>query len=319
MDCAPVHADMTLAAIDIGTNTVLLLIGRIDTSGTIAPLVYEQRIPRLGKGVDAAKNLTPDAMQRVIDVLLEFKAICAKHSVEHIIVCGTSAVRDAHNREEFASLLHSQTGFALEILSGEDEAYWTYRGAISGIPDIGRATVVDIGGGSTEITVGTQRDVLHSTSLDVGSVRVTERFFRHDPPTDAELEAAIAAVEDALVRASVFDFAGSTLVGVAGTVTSLAILAQDLREFSLQAVTNYRLRYETVEALFHRLRTMSAHEIRQLSNVMEGRSDVIIAGTLILREIMAHFGFDEIVVSERGVRYGLLVREWERWSERVRG
>lgn len=303
---------MTLAAIDIGTNTVLLLIARIDASGTIVPLASEQRIPRLGKGVDASKNLAPDAMQRVIDVLLEYKALCSKHSVERIIVCGTSAVRDAHNREEFAFLIRSRTGLELEILSGEDEAYWTYRGAISGIPGIRRATVVDIGGGSTEITVATQRHILHSTSLDVGSVRITERFFKHDPLTPVELEAAISAVDEALAHAAKFDFAGSTLVGVAGTVTSLAILAQGLREFSLDAVTNYRLTYDAVDALFRRLGSMSVHDIRQLSSVMEGRSDVIVAGTLILREIMRQFSFTEMIVSERGVRYGLVLKEWEK-------
>ncbi len=306
---------MTVAAIDIGTNTVLLLIARIEASGTIVPLAYEQRIPRLGRGVDASKNLAPDAMLRVIDVLLEYKAICAKHAVERVIVCGTSAVRDAQNREEFAALVRLQTGFELEILSGEDEAYWTYRGAISGIPDIRRATVVDIGGGSTEITVGTQREILHSISLDVGSVRITERFLKHDPPTPAELEAARAAVEDALEGASQFDVAGSTLVGVAGTVTSLAILAQGLKKFSLGAVTNYPLTYDAVEAFFRRLRSLSVHEIHQLADVMEGRSDVIVAGTLILREIMAHFTFDAVIVSERGVRYGIVVREWERRKE----
>ena len=208
---------MNIASIDIGTNTVLLLIADVDDAGTIRPLVYEQRIPRLGKGVDSSKNLSPQSMQRVIDVLQEYKLIMSQYTFDKVVVCGTSAVRDASNKSEFVHLIHSKTGFELEILTGEDEAYWTYRGAISGIPGIKKATVVDIGGGSTEITVGDEKTIHHSISLDVGSVRLTERFFKHDPPTHPELESAITLVEDELTKAAGFDFKDSSLVGVAGT------------------------------------------------------------------------------------------------------
>lgn len=251
-------------------------------------------------------------MQRVIDVLLEYKSIIAHYNVDTIVVCGTSAVRDANNKEEFAKLIHSTTGFELEVLSGEDEAYWTYRGAISGIPGVKKATVVDIGGGSTEITVGNNKEIFDSISLNVGSVRLTERFFKHDPPTHPELEAAITLVEDELAQAGRFDFKDSTLVGVAGTATTLAILAQGLKHFSIEAVTNYRLDLDTVYLLFRTLRAMPSQEIRQLSSMMEGRNDVITSGALILREIMAHYKFKEMIVSERGVRYGLAIRELEK-------
>jgi exopolyphosphatase/guanosine-5'-triphosphate,3'-diphosphate pyrophosphatase len=306
---------MRIATIDIGTNTVLLLVADVTREGAITPVVYEQRIPRLGKGVDAAKNLQPDAMQRVIDVLKEYRAFIAQQDVSATVVAGTSAVRDAANREEFIRRVRSDVGFELEVLSGEEEAYWTYRGAISGIPGIRKATVVDIGGGSTEITVGDDRKILHSVSLDVGSVRLTERFFKHDPPTHPELEAAITLVEEELARAGAFDFKNSVLVGVAGTATSLAVLAQGLKAFSIEAVTNYKLDIDTVYHLFRALRAMRVQEIRSLSSMMEGRSDVIVAGTLIVREIMAHCKFKEMIVSERGVRYGLLLREWERRTE----
>jgi exopolyphosphatase/guanosine-5'-triphosphate,3'-diphosphate pyrophosphatase len=308
----PILDLMRIATIDIGTNTVLLLVADVTREGTITPVVYEQRIPRLGKGVDAAKNLQPDAMQRVIDVLKEYRAIIAQHDVSTTVVAGTSAVRDAANREEFVRRVQTEVGFSLEVLSGEEEAYWTYRGAISGIPGIRKATVVDIGGGSTEITVGDDRKILHSVSLDVGSVRLTERFFQHNPPTHPELEAAITLVEEELAKAGAFDFTNSVLVGVAGTATTLAVLAQGLKAFSIEAVTNYKLDIDTVYLLFRALRAMRTQEIRSLSSMMEGRSDVIVAGTLIVREIMAHFKFKEMIVSERGVRYGLLLREWEK-------
>lgn len=303
---------MILAAIDIGTNTVLLLVAHVDDAGTIHPLAYEQRIPRLGKGVDAARNLQPDAMQRVADVLVEYKAICKQYNADRLVVCGTSAVRDARNRDEFLALVREKTGLDVEILSGHEEAHWTYRGAISGVPGVRRATVVDIGGGSTEITVGTDREVVHALSLDIGSVRLTERFFKHDPPDDAELKQAIAYTEGQLSALPAGHVAGTTLIGVAGTVTSLAALAQGTKSFSIAAVANYRLTAETVNDLFRTLQSMRSEEIRELSPVLEGRSDVILAGTLILREIMEHFHFGEIIVSERGVRYGLVIREFEK-------
>jgi exopolyphosphatase / guanosine-5'-triphosphate,3'-diphosphate pyrophosphatase len=303
---------MTVASIDIGTNTVLLLIASIDAAGTITPVVYEQRVARLGQGVDAARNLHPDAIARVLNALREFRAIVGTHAPDRTVVCGTSAVRDAANREEFVRNVRQATGFEVEVLSGEDEALWSYRGTICGVPHLERATVVDIGGGSTEIIVGDRTSIHERISLDIGAVRLTERVFRHDPPTHPELEQAIGIVEDQLARAGHFPFAGTTLVGVAGTATSLAILDQGLPGFRLSAVSGYPLEREHVEALFRKLRSMPVAAIRGLSTVLEGRADVITAGTLILREIMAHFTFPTMMVSERGVRYGLALREWER-------
>jgi exopolyphosphatase/guanosine-5'-triphosphate,3'-diphosphate pyrophosphatase len=303
---------MTVAVIDIGTNTVLLLVAEIDRAGGIRPLVYEQRVPRLGRGVDAAGTLDREAMARVTDVLKEYRGLITRHATDAVAVCGTSAVRDAGNRVEFARLVREESGYVLEILSGNDEALLTYRGGVSGAASAGRYTVVDIGGGSTEIITGDVRNIDERISLDIGSVRLTERCLRHDPPTGAELEAAIEIVENEIARASRFSFAGSMLVGVAGTATSLAVLAQGLKTFNAAAVTNYLLTRETVESLFATLQRMPSGMIRELSEAMEGRSDVIVAGTLIAREVMAHFRFDVMCVSERGLRYGIALREAER-------
>jgi len=303
---------MTIAAIDIGTNTVLLLVARVDAAGHITPLVYEQRVPRLGKGVDAQKNLQPESMQRVLRVLREYKAVIANYDIQAVVVAGTSAVRDAKNREELATLIKDETGFDLEVLGGQDEALWTYRGAISGAPGIHRATVLDIGGGSTEITTGDLQAIVCKASLNIGSVRLTERCFKNDPPRREDLDAAIEIVRDELTKIGDLDCAGSTLVGVAGTATSLAILAQGLREFRIEAVTNYKLTFQAVDRLFKTLLQMPSETIKGLSSVMEGRHDVITAGTLILHQLMRHYAFDEMVVSERGVRYGLVIREWEK-------
>jgi len=305
---------VTVGVIDIGTNTVLLLVARVDAGGAVTPLLYEQRVPRLGRGVDATLNLDPAAMERVIGVLKEYASLAAPHAPSVMAVCGTSAVRDAANKDVFARMILEQTGYRLEVLSGEDEASWTFRGAVSGIPGSGRVTVVDIGGGSTEIITGSRSAIDRRISLPIGSVRLTERFFRHDPPTADELEAAARCTDDELARAAGFHFEGSTLVGVAGTATSLAALARGLRTFDVAAVTNAPLTRTSVEELFARLAGMSSAAILGLSAVMEGRSDVITAGALIARALMARFGFDAMTVSERGVRYGIALREAERLS-----
>jgi exopolyphosphatase/guanosine-5'-triphosphate,3'-diphosphate pyrophosphatase len=303
---------VTVAVIDIGTNTVLLLVVRATEGAAMVPLLYEQRIPRLGRGVDAGKNLLPDAMERAIGVLQEYRELMATVRPDVTVVCGTSVVRDAGNREKFRGMVRDRTGLELEVLSGEDEASWTYRGALSGMQGVTKATVVDIGGGSTEIAVGDSMSVAQRISLDIGSVRISERFFRHDPPTHPELESAIELIENEIARARGFLFEGSTLVGVAGTATSLAALAQGLVRFDVNAVSNYRLSRDVVENLFRTLRAMSSGRIHELSDMMAGRSDIITAGALILREIMAHYGFSEMIVSERGVRYGLALRELDK-------
>lgn len=310
---------MIVATIDIGTNTVLLLIAAFDNSGVLTTLAYEQRVPRLGQGVDANKRLQPDSMHRVVDTLQEYVTIMHTFRVDRVVVAATSAVRDAVNRDEFSHMIRSATGFELEVLSGADEALLTYTGAISGVPDLQHATVIDIGGGSTEITTGNRLTIHHSVSLDLGSVRLTERFFRHDPPSNDEIAAARTFVRQSLSTQVPFLLKESTLVGVAGTATSLAVLDQKRETFDISLVTNYRLTTSHVGALLDTLRTLQSSQISRLSSVMNGRSDVITAGTLILQEVMAHFGFKSMIVSERGVRYGLAIREWKRQRENIAG
>ncbi len=309
---------VNVAVIDIGTNTVLLLVASFDRQGTITPLRYEQQVPRLGKGIDARGALQPDAMQRVVRVLRDYREMIRPLGVASTVVCATSAARDAANREEFVNLVLRETGFHIEILSGEDEASWTYRGAVSGIPDLGRATVLDIGGGSTEISTGMGGRLLQRASLNIGSVRMTERFFKNDPPLPAEIDAAAQLVRTVLSAVDTRETASSTLIAVAGTATTLALLAQGQTTFSLEAVSGARLGVSEVERLFGMLRDMSSTAIRTLSEVLEGRNDVITAGALILREVMRHFGFTAMIVSERGVRYGLAIREWEKHARAER-
>lgn len=301
---------MIVAAIDIGTNTVLLLVAELNSQGRIVPLLSEQRIPRLGQGVDSRHRLHPDAMMRVVSVLLEYRRVIASYNPRKIAVFGTSAVRDAANSADFADIIRRTTGFDLEVLSGHDEALWTYRGALSGVPEISSATVVDIGGGSTEITWGENGAIAHSQSVNIGSVRLTERYLRHDPPITEEIDAVRMSVQKALKELPSCPPSGSTLIAVAGTATTLALLDQHRSEFSLDAVSGYRMARDAIHELAATLSGMPASSIAAMGGYMAGRSDIITAGALILGEVVSWGSFSEMVVSERGVRYGIALREF---------
>jgi exopolyphosphatase/guanosine-5'-triphosphate,3'-diphosphate pyrophosphatase len=309
---------MTVAVIDIGTNTTLLLVTSIGSSGGLRPLAYEQRIPRLGRGVDASRLLLPESMERTLSVLQEYRTLLDAHSPQAVVVCGTSALRDARNSREFAARVRQVTGFTLEILTGEEEALWTYRGALSGLGGTDSAIVVDIGGGSTEVTWGQKGRFLGKASVDIGAIRLSERFFRHDPPIAEEVRQARAWVQAELAGNLRGISAIGPLIAVAGTATSLALLDQGASEFSLELVINHRLSLQSVEGLLERLLKLPHRTILSLCRALDGREDIIAGGTLILEELMRLLGAPEVLVSERGVRYGLALREWERHTGRDR-
>jgi len=305
---------MTVAVIDIGTNTTLLLVTSIDSRGWLKPLMHEQRIPRLGRGVDASGMLLAEAMDRTIKVLLEYQILLESHRPDAVVVCGTSALRDARNSADFSIRVARDTGLALEILTGQEEALWTFRGALSGIQGAESATVVDIGGGSTEVIWGREGQLLGSTSMDIGAVRLTERYFTETPPSTERVVQAREWVRAHLSAQLEPGSAEGPLIGVAGTATSLALLDQGESMFSPERVANYRLPRRSVQRLLDRLLALTHGEIRALARALEGREDIIAAGALILDELMELLHASELVVSDRGVRYGLALREWEQRS-----
>lgn len=299
---------MRIGAIDIGTNTILLLIADV-SGGRIEKIArHEQRLPRIGKDVDARKRIQPSAMERAAVVLGEYAEIARELMCDRVVACATSAVRDATNRQEFTAQMKAKSGIDIEILSGEEEARLTYVGAMSGFDGHGGATVIDIGGGSTEITRGDMSGrIVRKASLQVGSVRITERFLKHDPPTERELGDARKFVDDELSRAEIDG--GGILVGVAGTVTTLACLDQQLETFEVEKVAGYRMSRDTIVSWFSTLASKSSDEILRLSRTTQGRADILTAGVLILDRFMSLMDFEEIVTSERGLRYGLVLRE----------
>jgi exopolyphosphatase/guanosine-5'-triphosphate,3'-diphosphate pyrophosphatase len=300
----------TVAAVDCGTNTIRLLVADIDReTGTQDNLVREQRIVRLGQGVDSTGRLADEAMARVFAACEEYASIVGSHEVTALRFVATSAARDADNSHDFADGVRARLGVSPEVVSGDDEAALSYDGAtrmMQGVePPI---AVVDIGGGSTEVIVGgAHEDVTAASSLDIGSVRITERLLASDPPTAAELEAATSAIDEALdtlPSCGVHVGDAHTLVGVAGTVSTLATLLLGLDHWDREQVHLSTYAFEDVHGLVERLVEMTAAERARLG-VPEGRADVIGAGALILDRVLRRSSSGRLTVSDSDILDGI--------------
>ncbi len=299
---------MKYASIDIGTNTILMLVGEIDNSLKITPTEDFYEVPRIGKNVSTTKRLDPDSIERAVRVLTNYKEIANGRNVDKIITSATSAVRDAINRDDFIERVKSDLQIDVEVISGELEANIGFVGALSGAPDPNQPTlVIDIGGGSTELSYGTGTKPVQAESINIGAVRVTEKFFRHSPPTPLEL---IDAAEFIASRLSQFPFEKinpTVIFGVAGTATTLALIAQKKYEFQISAVTNYLMTARKLREVFDEIKTKPVSEILNLTKAAEGRGDVLVAGALILLKILEYTNATEFLTTDRGLRYGYLI------------
>ena len=294
------------AAIDVGTNTVRLLIA--DVLPPDAPIHLDRglEITRLGRGVDAEGHLSDDAIRRTLDAVAGFAERAATACVDTIRVAGTSALRDAADGGRFVEAVRDATGLEVELLEGSSEGRLAFLGATWELAD-GPHVVCDVGGGSTELVRG-GRDGVSVVSVDVGSVRVRERYLASDPPTDDEVERARAFVRERLAEADRIGITGAeTFVGVAGTVTTLAALVLGLRTYDPERVHGARIPSTEVRRWLDRLRGMPTDEIGRLPTMEPGRADVITSGSLVLLEVLDRWGFDEVAVSERDLLDGLIL------------
>lgn len=299
-------------AIDIGTNTVLLLIAEKEGQN-IDPFLEEQRIPRLGKGVDSSGNLAGDSILRVIEVLKEYRQIInSTYSKLHsITVTATSAVRDAGNKNDFIEKVQAVTGFKVKVLNGEQEAEFTFNGALSVLPEIENAAVLDIGGGSTEIAVGEHGRLLDSHSFDMGSVRFTERFIKNDPPGKDEVSRCRDEVKK-LLYTRPFELSHKiknyNLIGVAGTVTSLAFIDLGLSKYDARKKNGFTLSRVKIKKWIANISVSGIATLEEnFPEVMKGRAEVILAGLLILDVFMDFYGIPELMVSTGGIRHGSIL------------
>ena len=286
-----------VAAVDLGTNSTRLLVA--DVNGGLTEVSKRLTITRLGDGVDERRMLLPVAIARVRNCLTEYRRELEELGAERTLCIATSSVRDAENGEAFLGEIEWSYGFTTRLLSGEEEAALMLRGVTAGRAALDDVLVVDIGGGSTELVVARDGSVAFSTSLDVGSVRLTERFLKTDPPAAAELAAAGAYVRSLLPALDT-----TRAIGVAGTVTTVATLDLGDREYDPERTHGHRLTLASVQTQLERLASMTTEERLSLPGLEPGRAPVIVAGILVLREVLRAYGLDELEVSERDVLHG---------------
>lgn len=303
---------MRAAAVDIGTNSTRLLVGEVTArAGDLATIDRRMTITRLGQGVDASHRLSPEAIDRTLATLRAYRAaIDDIGGVERVRATATSAARDAENRDDFFGPAAEIMGVAPELLSGEEEARLSFLGATTGLAPIAPAPylVVDIGGGSTEFVVGTDR-VEGLISVDVGCVRITEAWLHGDPPRPEELSQAVHVVREHLadVTREVPEVkAARTLVGVAGTVSTVAAVELGLAEYDRDRIHHFRLTRAAAEDVFRTLATEPFETRRHNPGLEPGRVDVIVGGAIVLVTVLRTLGFDEVLVSESDILDGLV-------------
>jgi exopolyphosphatase/guanosine-5'-triphosphate,3'-diphosphate pyrophosphatase len=306
----------TVAAIDCGTNSIRLLIAeRVD--GRLRDLHREMRIVRLGEGVDATGRFSAEALARTEAALADYAVLLGEHSVRKLRMVATSATRDAANRDEFFAMTASILGAVVpgsiaEVITGSEEAELSFNGAVGELDSAAAPfVVVDLGGGSTEVVLGDSAGVQASYSADIGCVRMTERCLHSDPPTAAEVAAARVVVRERLTEALgvVPVEQAKTWVGVAGTFTTIAALAQGMDTYDSEAIHLSRIRFRDMLAVCDQLIGMTREQRAALGPMHEGRVDVIGGGAIVVQELAAALGeragIDELVVSEHDILDGI--------------
>ncbi|MET7546961.1 MULTISPECIES: Ppx/GppA phosphatase family protein [unclassified Streptomyces] len=305
-----------VAAIDCGTNSIRLLVADADpATGELTELDRRMEIVRLGQGVDRTGRLAPDALERTFAACRRYADVIKEHGAEKLRFVATSASRDAENRDEFVRGVLDILGVEPEVISGDQEAEFSFEGAtkeLAGRDHLAKPyLVVDIGGGSTEFVVGDDR-VLAARSVDIGCVRMTERHLVHDgvvtdPPTLGQITAIRADIDAALDLAeeSVPLTEAATLVGLAGTVTTVAAIALGLQEYDSEAIHHSRISFEQVQEITGRLVTSTHAERAAIPAMHPGRVDVITSGALVLLAVMKRTGAREVVVSEHDILDGI--------------
>lgn len=333
---------MRAAAIDVGTNTVRLLVGEPDGAGGYRPVFAAQEITRLGQGLLPDRLLQPEPIQRTLAVLESFRRLADSHGATRSAVVGTSALREASNRQEFLHRARRETGLDVRVISGEEEARLTLRGVRAALPAVGtlcgpvdqghhlrstgpdamgaplggRLLLMDIGGGSTEFLLADGDAILATASTGLGVVKLTEAHVRHDPPLLAELKAIRDVVVARLARLRAEGLPGfgpaaaalaTTFVGTAGTVTTLAAVDLSLTSYDPGRVNGHRLSRDRVEALLRELASLPLARRRTVPGLEPARADVIVAGALVCVVVMESLGFPSILVSDGGLREGILL------------
>jgi exopolyphosphatase / guanosine-5'-triphosphate,3'-diphosphate pyrophosphatase len=295
---------MDTASIDIGTNAVLLLLMNKNDGGLVEVL-DKSTITRLGEGLLQRRHLSRQAMERTARVLVEYRDIIDSHSAKVVGCFGTSALREAENRDEFIDMARAWAGFDVRVFSEYEEAYYTYLSVKLDRSIRGQGLVIiDIGGGSTEVTRGTGERFIDYVSLPIGTVKLTELFIEHDPPLKEELDRLTGFVRDKMPRG--LGNGDPTVVGMAGTVTTLAAMILELNEFDKGMIHGLPVSVSTLDHWVERLSAMTLAERRTIPGMEPGREDVLLQGIILMREILEALKASQFVVSTYGARYGVI-------------
>ena len=305
---------LTLAGIDIGTNTLRLLIAEFSPDGSYRQIESNRQVTRLGEEISRTGRLKAGAMERTIGVLEEFYRTCSRYPVAGIYTAATSAVREASNGADFVRMVKERAGLDVQVISGDEEARLIMLGVSSGLDMEDKdALVMDIGGGSTEFVFVSKGEISFKVSTDIGVVRFTEQYIHSDPPEPGEIEGLESAIKERLKGFKKEGVGG--LIGTAGTVTTLAAIEQKMIVYDPDKVNGCRIRRDRIQEIRRALSRMTIKEREQVPGLEKGREDIIVAGVVVVDLVMEWFGFGEIVVSDSGLREGLVIDLYHRLSQ----
>ena len=298
---------MIIASIDIGTNTVLLLLAKVNSSGqTFSTILNEYRMPRLGKDLKPGGNISTYKIETLFNILGDYQKIIDNHKTDKIIITATNAFRIAANSNEIIRQIKDKFGYDVNIISGETESEYAFYGAIPESANNKLSLVIDIGGGSTELITGKNNKIYYRKSFQVGSVSATENYLKHFPPAVEDLDLLDSALS------KVFDeiknkIAPDLTIAVAGTPTTLYCMIKELKEFDESLVEGNSITFAELKRLLKELQMLTPEQVNvKYGNVMRGREDIILGGALILLKIMELLKISNVVVSARGIRYGAI-------------
>lgn len=309
--------NLLFAGIDIGTNTLRLLIAEFSSDGKYRKVKSERHITRLGEGISSTGSLKETAMDRTLAVLKRFAKICSEYPLDGIFAVATSAVREASNGPDFINKVKSEAGLDVVVISGDEEARLTMLGISSGLDLKGNDfLLMDIGGGSTEFIFASEGDIISKVSTDIGVVRFTEQHLKSDPPQSEEIEKLEIAISERLNKLSVLNSVNKNmnvrLAGTAGTVTTLAAIDQKMTIYDPRKINGYKISREGIKDIRTLLLSMTMKKRMELPGIEEGREDLIAAGVVLVDKVMEIFGFNEILVSDSGLREGLVIDIFKR-------
>ncbi len=297
-----------VASIDIGTNTILLLVAEVG-QGKMNPLFERETVVRLGEGVHKTGILSKEAMERGLRTLSQYSEQSRAMNVEKIFAIGTSALREAKNSEDFLRLVKETLSLSLDVISGEEEAHLSFLAVARDLPRTGESLmVVDIGGGSTEFILGKDDQIRQWISLPLGSVRFTEEFLHSDPVQEEEWQNLKREILESLVNIP-HSQEPFSMVAVGGTATTLASVEQGLEEFVVEKIHHFVLKGETLKNQLLHYRSKTIEERKKIPGLPAARADVILAGAAILYLAMERLRCPSVLISSRGVRYGLIYKK----------